>query len=1137
MTSYEGLIMAAARALDPLTDALTDPLRCRQLLERLGFPGPVSRSTLGRLNDLAPVLGALEQIRALVEDTVDGSVDPVTLERLVLLIQEVVVAIDALGSLDAAQVSGLPGALATPEGWADLAVRLPDLLLADWLAEELPVLLGVLRITGICRPDHRGKVRRDAFRWEALGGMLADPAASVRDTFEWGTSFRAWPFQRVFGQALANIGLPVRHRARQPTVAEAMTGAPVDSPTGVESDVVFTRGRTPGGDAEVGLVFAGAPENGGTLFVGNMMSGDLSVPIPVGEDWSLEVSGAAEGTATLGVRIQPGGLTVVGGEPAFDARLTLHGQPAVPWILAGTATGTRAELSGLRVELGVSGTPEEPDAYVLFRVDEDAFRFVLDLGAADSFLRGVTGGQSPAITSGGELRWSSRSGMSFTGGVGISLAVPLDLTLGPLHVTSLTIVAGTADGGARIALTTVADVTIGPFVGVIQGVGAALELSTQERGAGLSGIDVRLAFIPPTGVGFTVDLGEIGGGGGFVGYDPALGRYFGALELQVLAVELGAIVVVDTRLPGDPDGWALFASVFATFPSVPLGFGFFLSGVGGLVCWNRTLDAEALASGLKSGAIDAILFPDDPMNDIVLILSQLDAWFPTAEGSAVVGIAAKITWGTPVTIITGQLGVAVVFPDLVVALMGSVSMLLPSEDEVLLELHMDSLGVIDVPGGTVMVVASLYDSALLRTINLSGDMAFYLSIGTSPYFLLSIGGYHPDFDPPCGLPAPVLDLARMRADVTISEDVFFALETYVAVTANTLQFGSEATLVASAKVLLTTYTARGSVGFDVLLVFAPFAFAAGFHLDVSVSAGEKELLAVSLAAHLEGPEPWYTNGSATFEFFGVHVGFAFEFGGSAEPETPGCQNVLDLVVAALEAPGAWRPAQPAWVDTTTVVFAEDDGEEGTDGLWIRPDAKLDARQNVAPLDRTLDRFGTFAIDGDTTLAVVGAGVRGVGDEWVTIADWFAPAQYDDLTRTEKLAAPSYEEMTTGVRVSAGSLAFDAGEATTVRPDFEVRVIEDTTTTPLGAQPPAGPPGAALAALALDPARRRPARTVTSATFTARAPTWRTADRVTGTAVGPPSSYRDARLALAEALTGDPDAALCTAPAHALAAAT
>jgi hypothetical protein len=43
--------------------------------------------------------------------------------------------------------------------------------------------------------------------------------------------------------------------------------------------------------------------------------------------------------------------------------------------------------------------------------------------------------------------------------------------------------------------------------------------------------------------------------------------------------------------------------------------------------------------------------------------------------------------------------------------------------------------------------------------------------------------------------------------------------------------------------------------------------------------------------------------------------------------------------------------------------------------------------------------------------------------------------------------------------------------------------------------------------------------------------------VTGTAVGPPSSYRDARLALAEALTGDPDAALCTAPAHALAAAT
>lgn len=43
--------------------------------------------------------------------------------------------------------------------------------------------------------------------------------------------------------------------------------------------------------------------------------------------------------------------------------------------------------------------------------------------------------------------------------------------------------------------------------------------------------------------------------------------------------------------------------------------------------------------------MDAILFPDDPVRDAPLIVDQLDAWFPLAQGSAVVGVAAQIDWG------------------------------------------------------------------------------------------------------------------------------------------------------------------------------------------------------------------------------------------------------------------------------------------------------------------------------------------------------------------------------------------------------------------------------------------------------------------------------------------------------------
>jgi hypothetical protein len=245
--------------------------------------------------------------------------------------------------------------------------------------------------------------------------------------------------------------------------------------------------------------------------------------------------------------------------------------------------------------------------------------------------------------------------------------------------------------------------------------------------------------------------------------------------------------------------------------------------------------------------------------------------------------------------------------------------------------------------------------------------------------------------------------------------------------------------------------------------------------------------------------------------------------------------VCGLVVEALDTPAAWRAAQPAWADTTILLFAADEAEEDPAELWVRPDAELEARQSVAPLERGLDHYGVYAIDGPTILTVTSAGIEGApeGDDYVTIADWFAPAQYDELTRAEKLVAPSYEEMITGVRFGAGGLGFDDAEATTVAPDFEVRILDEDSTRKAGALPADVPLAAATAALALDPARPRPARTVTSATFTVRAPTWQTFDADTG-AAGPAVSYRAAQLELDAARAADPGSGLRVAPTHTVA---
>ena len=124
-----------------------------------------------------------------------------------------------------------------------------------------------------------------------------------------------------------------------------------------------------------------------------------------------------------------------------------------------------------------------------------------------------------------------------------------------------------------------------------------------------------MAFKPPLGVGLDLDLGDAAERRRLRRLRPGDRPLLGASRSSFLAVGLGAVVVVDTQLPGDPTAGRCSRASPPTFPGLPLGFGFFLSGVGGLLCLNRTMDVEALAAGLKSGAVDAILFPDDPLGD------------------------------------------------------------------------------------------------------------------------------------------------------------------------------------------------------------------------------------------------------------------------------------------------------------------------------------------------------------------------------------------------------------------------------------------------------------------------------------------------------------------------------------------
>ena len=69
-------------------------------------------------------------------------------------------------------------------------------------------------------------------------------------------------------------------------------------------------------------------------------------------------------------------------------------------------------------------------------------------------------------------------------------------------------------------------------------------------------------------------------------------------------------------MPDGSRGFSLVVIIAAEgFPPIQLGFGFTLTGIGGLLGINRTCNEEFLRAGLKNKTLDDVLFPADPIRN------------------------------------------------------------------------------------------------------------------------------------------------------------------------------------------------------------------------------------------------------------------------------------------------------------------------------------------------------------------------------------------------------------------------------------------------------------------------------------------------------------------------------------------
>jgi len=694
-----------------------------------------------------------------------------------------------------------------------------------------------------------------------------------------------------------------------------------------------------------------------------------------------------------------------------EAKLLIEGHPASPFILFGKAGGSRLEVAQVDGEVGVRFDWNSVTGKAAVEPEIGASvkggRLLVDGSEGDGFLTRILSGIKIDAPFDLGFTWSLAGGLQFQGSGMLEIQIPLNLSLGPVDFIRAYLGAGIKDGTVPVELSAAISAEIGPVTAVVDRLGLLATLSLPPGGGNIGPLQIDLAFKPPTGVGLAIDAGPISGGG-FIAFDEPNGRYAGVLALEVFSVKVSAIGLIDTRLPDGRPGYSFLIIISVEFFPIQLGFGFTLNGVGGICGIHRTINAEALRLGVYAGSLDSIMFPRDPIRNAPQIISDLSRIFPPAEGQFVFGPMAKIGWGTP-TLVEISLGIVIELPDPIrIALLGQIAAYFPDRSVALIEIHIDFVAMIDFGAKLLSLDATIRDSRIV-VWTLTGDMALRLCWGDQPNFAIALGGFHPHFQPPPGFPA----LRRLTVGLGAGDWIRITCSSYQALTSNSLQFGARAELYIDAGVYV-----KGWIGFDALIIYSPFSFEVDISAGLEIGAGGVKMAGVQLDGTLSGPTPWRVRGEATISlfFFDISVDVDKKFG-SEEKATLDPIDPWPPLRAALKDPRNWS-AVPATGTLSVVTLAL---PAGTTATVIDPSGKMTWKESVAPLDRTLTRFGNSTTPAPVKFSVDQVIVGVDPAEYSAVSDFFAAAQFEELTDAEKLSRASFERMQAGVEVASASV--------------------------------------------------------------------------------------------------------------------
>ncbi len=1016
--TFEIVALEFAKALEPIANRMRDE-HAMALLAELGLELPHHGMTPAlekAFHDAVISAEALPQAAQELITAIDGGDTLEILGKAVVVIEQVLLVIASFKTIadEISAIGPIPGL--TPEELAafvaDLPKRLTETMIIVYLENEHELILAQLELFGLAEqthvnpgstdplhPDHIRKV----LRLDRLEKLLTSPEDLVKDLYKWG-------LPTFDGGLLIN---------RLTNLLESL-------------DIVVTRKELPGTPPlpalEVGLVTIAPTQSlvppglDATLMLDVGEGATFELPISEGLAALLSATGAMD--ASVGIRIQPPvTVTLIPPSGSVQGQVTAAlAATAVPpeeqilllGIMGGTSLSVRRMSGGLISGFRWNSSTGKAEGDFGIEGHFEGGKLHIGMDGADGFLGGLLSGVSLDAEFDLGFGWTAGGGIYFTGSGVLEILLPAHISLGPINIDGLTLTVGMQGGIFPIGLAANISALLGPLAAAVEQVGAEVRLSFPGDHSGNLGImNVGFAFKPPKGVGLAIDAGVVKGGG-YLFFDFDKGEYAGILELDLSGIiSVKAIGLITTKMPDGSPGFSLLLIITAEFGTpIQLGFGFTLSGVGGLLGLNRTMRLEVIATGIRDGGINSIMFPQDVVANAPRIISDLKKYFPVEDGTFLIGPMVKIGWGTP-NLVTVSMGIIIEIPGNI-AILGVLKVVLPDEAAPLIVIQVNFMGAIEFDKSRLWFFAAIFESRILY-ITLDGEMGLLVGWGDEPAFVVSVGGFHPAFNPP---PLPFGAIARIAISILNTDFARIRVGAYFAVTSNSVQFGAAAELFFG----LSAFKIEGHLAFDALFRFSPFYFIITISASLGVKVFGVGLFSVRMRGSLEGPTPWHVEGTGSISllFFDIDVDFSHTWGNEEETTLPPIA-VAPLLVNEFQKLENWLAVLPA---SNKLLVSIRNMAPGTTDLILHPVGGLKISQRAVPLGLTIDKVGNQK-PSDANLfniRVSGLAERGAVEESFAVGQFFAKS--DD----ELLSAKSFEPLKGGVELSVAGEQYRAPKA-------------------------------------------------------------------------------------------------------------